>query len=197
MRQTYFRSARAFAIKPRAFGAPHTALELDARRGRADYAAVSPMHTLAIFSAAKLLIRQSMSDRSSTGFLKWLGVSSARSNMTPLKFSRLPVLIYFQNPRYGFPADTKYPTPIAVTARPAPATQLSGADPEPATIERQDTIDAALVPPLQRSSDIRHALTVLQRSQSSALCCGVNHIRAVPSIATSSSSKIRRCWSIG
>src|ERR1700758_2675411 len=41
-------------------------------------------------------------------------------------------------------------------ARSAPARLRSNA-----TIESEDTIDAALVPPLKRPSDIRHTLTVL------------------------------------
>ena len=51
------------------------------------------------------------------------------------------------------------------------------------SIERQHPVDAALVPPIKRAGDICHTLTALPALPSSALCFGVNHVRAFPSIA--------------
>jgi hypothetical protein len=39
------RSVRAFAVKPRAFGAPQAASDLTARPGRAKRATMPPIHT--------------------------------------------------------------------------------------------------------------------------------------------------------
>jgi len=52
------------------------------------------------------------------------------------------------------------------------------------SIDGQDPINAALVPPLKRSGNVRHTLTALPALPESALCFGVNRVRAFPSITT-------------
>src|SRR5437899_73524 len=62
------------------------------------------------------------------------------------------------------------------------------------SIESQDPIDAALVPPLKRSGDVRHTLTALPALPELSLLLRREPCPCIPLHAhTSSSGKIRRC----
>src|SRR6266705_3023099 len=62
------------------------------------------------------------------------------------------------------------------------------------SIESQDPIDAALVPPLKRSGDVRHTLTALPALPELSLLLRREPCPCIPlHTHTSSSGKIRRC----